>query len=84
MTVQKDMGCHFQNDVGSAIFDVRVRVAPKHGVFGKANPALQAYLPRKGYVGSDYFVYEIIYEQYGKRVSTVIQNQVTVTPQRPY
>lgn len=84
ITVQKDTGCRFQNSIGAAIHDVKTRVAPRHGVFGKSNETLQAYVPKKGYLGPDYFEYVVFYEDYGKRASTVVQNQVTVTENSPF
>lgn len=78
ITVQKNTGCRFQNSIGTVIFDVKTRVAPRHGVFGKSNETLQAYVPKKGYAGADYFEYVVVYEEYGKRASTIIQNHVTV------
>jgi hypothetical protein len=76
--VRKDSGCTFRQQVNESILGIDVKVAPRHGIFGKSNPTLQAYVPRKGYVGADYFEYVFRFEQFGKPASTTIQNRVEV------
>lgn len=79
VTVQKDGICVFRNTISTQIFGVTVTVRPQHGTYGRSNQTLQAYMPKKGYVGPDYLEYVIEYEQFGKRARTTIQNQITVS-----
>lgn len=83
ISVQSGAGCRIEHRSDSAILGLKTTVFPKHGVFGTSSMALQAYVPKPGYVGSDYFEYVISFEQYGRKASTVIRNFVTVTAQRP-
>ncbi len=78
LTVQRDGGCQLQNTVEGAILGVRLVRPPRNGMFGRSNLTLQAYVPKKGYVGEDYFEYELSFEHFGKPARTIIQNIVTV------
>ncbi|WP_342361221.1 hypothetical protein [Terrarubrum flagellatum] len=83
VNVQKDTGCRFQTMSDSVILDIQTTVRPKHGIFGKSNPSAQAYIPAKGYVGTDYFEFVMVYELRGQRATTRVQNLVTVTADKP-
>jgi hypothetical protein len=72
------------NAVGRAQANGIIAAMKKNGSYGKMNQTMQAYVPRKGFVGSDYVEYVISYELYGKRASTTIQNQITVQEGQPF
>ncbi|MET0606237.1 MAG: hypothetical protein ABWZ80_07255 [Beijerinckiaceae bacterium] len=78
MTVRRDAGCVERNQTETVILGVQLTVRPRNGSFGRSSAALQAYVPRKGYVGADYYEFVLTHEIAGKPAKTTIKNFITV------
>jgi hypothetical protein len=84
IVVQRDNGCIERNTIDTVINGVTLTVRPRNGSFGRASASLQAYVPKKGYVGPDYYEFVLSHEIAGRPARTTIQNHVTVQEARPF
>jgi hypothetical protein len=64
----------------SAIFDQKVVVRPRSGIYGTANETFGAYKANDGFVGNDSFQVDITYEKSGQRFVTHLKATVVVRP----
>lgn len=63
-----------------AIFDQKVVVRPRGGIYGTANETYGAYKANDGFVGEDSFQVDIQYERSGQRFVTRLKANVHVHP----
>jgi hypothetical protein len=77
LTIRRNATCTFRYWTGGAIFNQRVVVKPRRGIFGRSGSTKAAYRAG-GSLGDDYFEVQIDWETRGARVQTLLKVSVSI------